>query len=140
KTRRGLPPAPKGGRLRFRLWIGFCLYSRGMEFTPYSAQLKDKGFAGHRVRKVTLNGGFTCPNLDGTKARGGCTFCDNRGFSPSAGDRAVPIAEQMRKGMDYLRSRMGATRFIAYFQTFSGTYAPVHRLRELYLQALDHPD
>lgn len=109
-------------------------------YTSYSALLKAKGFAGLRVRKVTLNGGFTCPNLDGTKARGGCTFCDNRGFSPSAGDRAVSIPDQLAKGMAYQRSRLGAERFIAYFQPFSGTYAPVDRLRTLYRQALDHPD
>jgi radical SAM protein (TIGR01212 family) len=109
-------------------------------YTPYSALLKAKGFAGLRVRKVTLNGGFTCPNLDGTKARGGCTFCDNRSFSPSAGNRALSIPEQLRIGMEYQRSRFGARRFIPYFQTFSGTYAPVERLRELYAQALDHPD
>ena len=111
-----------------------------VQYTPYSAVLKKKGFAGMKIRKVTLNGGFTCPNLDGTKARGGCTFCDNRGFSPSAGDRAVSIPDQLEKGMAYQRSRLGADRFIAYFQPFSGTYAPVARLHKLYCEALEHPD
>lgn len=104
-----------------------------------------RGFSGYRIRKVTLNGGFTCPNLDGTKARGGCTFCDNRSFSPSAGDRSMDIGEQLRKGIGYWRSRSvnrgsgREDRFIAYFQTYSGTYAPVERLRSLYMQALAHP-
>src|SRR5690349_8305780 len=77
---------------------------RMLRHTPYSETLKRKGFAGLRVRKVTLNGGFTCPNLDGTKARGGCTFCDNRSFSPSAEDRGKPIADQLREGTDFLRA------------------------------------
>lgn len=115
-------------------------YPNAMLFMPYSKMLDDKGFDRYKVRKITLNGGFTCPNLDGSKARGGCTFCDNRGFSPSAGNRSVPIREQLEKGMEYQRGRFSADRFIAYFQTFSGTYAPVNRLRDLYLQALDHPD
>ncbi len=109
-------------------------------YTPYAQLLAARGFAGVKVRKVTLNGGFTCPNLDGTKSRGGCTYCDNRGFSPSAGKRGVSLPVQLEQGMAYARSRFGAEKFIAYFQTFSGTYAPVRRLRELYRQALEHPD
>ena len=89
---------------------------------------------------MTLNGGFTCPNLDGTKARGGCTFCDNRSFSPSAGHRALTIPEQLESGITYLRTHLRAKKFIAYFQTYSGTYAPVDKLRSLYMQALAHPD
>ena len=111
-----------------------------MRYTPYSRILERRGFGGHRIRKVTLNGGFTCPNLDGSKARGGCTYCDNRGFSPSAGHRSVSIEEQLRMGMEWQRAHLGATRFIAYFQTFSGTYAPPDRLEPLYRRALAHPD
>ena len=111
-----------------------------MLYLPYSKTLKKKGWAGLRVRKVTLNGGFTCPNLDGTKARGGCTFCDNRSFSPSAGNRGVLISAQLEEGIGYFRSRSRTDKFIAYFQTYSNTYAPVERLRSLYTQALDHPD
>jgi len=111
-----------------------------LPYTPYSENLKRIGRGGRRLRKVTLNGGFTCPNLDGTKARGGCTFCDNRSFSPSAGHRGKSITAQLEEGMEYLRSRCRAEKFIAYFQTYSGTYAPVERLRSLYEQVLAHPD
>ncbi len=111
-----------------------------MPFLPFSEILERKGFGGVKVRKVSLNGGFTCPNLDGSKARGGCTYCDNRGFSPVAGKRSMPIEAQMEEGMAFYRSRFGAEKFIAYFQTFSGTYAPVARLRDLYARALAHPD
>lgn len=111
-----------------------------MRYTPYAAVLAARGFAGVRIRKVSLHGGFTCPNLDGTKGRGGCTFCDNRSFSPVAGARAQPIESQLRDGMEYHRRRHAATKFIAYFQPFSGTYAPVARLEDLYRRALAHPD
>ncbi len=109
-----------------------------MYFTPYSKILAARGLI--RARKVPLHGGFTCPNLDGTKARGGCTYCDNRSFSPVAGSRAVPIAKQMEDGADYMRTHLGAQRFIAYFQAFSGTYASTERLRAVYAEALAQPD
>jgi uncharacterized protein len=127
------------GNRRMSPGAGFAGFAC-VTYTPYSVILREKGFAGFRVRKVTLNGGFTCPNLDGSKGRGGCTYCDNRSFSPSAGDRSLSIRRQLEKGMEYQRRHLRADRFIAYFQPFSGTYAPVERLRDLYLQALDHPD
>lgn len=108
-------------------------------FTPYSRRLAESGFAGRRIRKVTVHGGFTCPNLDGTKGRGGCTFCDNRSFSPVAGSRGVSVTRQLAAGTAYLKERLGAEGFIAYFQPFSGTYAPVARLRALYEEALAFP-
>ena len=109
-------------------------------YTPYSETLKQRGFGGLRIRKVTLNGGFTCPNLDGTKGRGGCVFCDNRGFSPVAERRGAAIETQLEEGIRYSRVHFEAQKFIAYFQPFSGTYAPVTRLRESYERALRHPD
>lgn len=108
-------------------------------YTPYSNQLAERGFEGRRIRKVTLNGAFTCPNLDGTKARGGCTYCDNRSFSPVARSRAVSVTRQLEQGTAYLREHLGAEGFIAYFQTFSGTYASLPRLRALYEEALAFP-
>lgn len=111
-----------------------------MRYTPYTTVLAARGFAGVRVRKVTLNGGFTCPNLDGSKGRGGCTYCDNRSFSPVAGARALPIGTQLREGVEFHRKRHRAEKFIAYFQPFSGTYAPLARLESLYREALAHPD
>jgi radical SAM protein (TIGR01212 family) len=109
-----------------------------MCYTPYSRLLAARGLV--RVRKVPLNGAFTCPNLDGTKARGGCTYCDNRSFSPVAASRSISIARQLEQGAAYMRSHMGAQRFIAYFQAYSGTYAAPERLRALYTEALDQPD
>lgn len=102
--------------------------------------MKAKGLLGKRIRKVTLNGGFTCPNIDGAKARGGCTYCDNRSFSPVAGSRGKSITSQLKEGTEFLRSHLRSDGFIAYFQTFSGTYAPTARLRSLYEEALAFPD
>lgn len=109
-------------------------------YTPYARQLAARGFTNVRVRKVPLHGGFTCPNIDGTKARGGCTYCDNRSFSPVAGQRATPVSRQLADGSAFMRERLRAQRFIAYFQAFSGTYAPVERLERLYREALAAPD
>jgi radical SAM protein (TIGR01212 family) len=108
-------------------------------YTPYTTRLAALGFAGRRIRKVPVNGGFTCPNLDGSRGRGGCTFCDNRSFSPVAGSRGTSVSRQLEAGTGYFRERLGADGFIAYFQTFSGTYAPVERLRSLYEEALAFP-
>lgn len=87
---------------------------------------------GLRVRKLCLDAGFTCPNLDGTVARGGCSYCDNRGFSPAVVQRAT-ITEQWARGRRALRRRhRRVDGFIAYFQAFSNTHASTDRLRAIY--------
>ncbi|HEY1600186.1 MAG TPA: TIGR01212 family radical SAM protein [Pirellulales bacterium] len=94
---------------------------------------------GHRVQKVSLNAGFTCPNVDGTVTTGGCVFCDNRSFSPS---RRVPrgaIRAQLDDGIRRLKWRYDVNHFLAYFQPATNTYAPVDRLRAVYEEALEHP-
>src|SRR6185437_11872036 len=95
---------------------------------------------GGRVQKVSLDAGFTCPNVDGSVATGGCVFCDNRSFSPSRRLPRSTIAAQLEQGIRVLRRRYdNVERFIAYFQPATNTYAPVDRLRRLYAEALDHP-
>lgn len=94
---------------------------------------------GQRVHKLALNAGFTCPNRDGTKGRGGCTFCNNVSFSPNA-ECQPGIATQLDAGRGVLAKRTGARRFIAYFQAYTNTYDPVAALRERYDRALVHPD
>lgn len=109
-----------------------------MRYYGYSQFLRQK--FGARVQKVSIDAKFTCPNVDGTVATGGCTFCDNRSFSPS---RRIPrqrIADQIEVGIRQLRLRYRKVdRFIAYFQPATNTYAPVERLREVYEEALAHP-
>lgn len=94
---------------------------------------------GQRVHKLALNAGFTCPNRDGTKGVGGCTFCNNVSFNPNAKD-PLPIAAQLDAGRAVLARRTGARRFMAYFQAYTNTYDPLDALRERYDAALVHPD
>jgi radical SAM protein (TIGR01212 family) len=95
---------------------------------------------GFRVQKVSIDAGFTCPNVDGAVAVGGCTFCDNRSFSPS---RRIPrlkgVSAQIDDGIRRLKLRYRCDHFIAYFQPATNTYAPVERLRAVYEEALAHP-
>ena len=95
---------------------------------------------GERVHKIALDAGFTCPNRDGTKGIGGCTFCNNDSFSPGARDPApLGRADRPRRAAR-IAQRTGAHRFLAYFQAYTNTYADVDRLRALYDEALALPD
>ncbi|PQO45785.1 TIGR01212 family radical SAM protein [Blastopirellula marina] len=108
----------------------------GHRYYSYNFFLRKK--FGQRIQKVSVDAKFTCPNVDGTVAKGGCTFCDNRSFSPS---RRVPIrkiTDQIDDGIRRLKMRYKVERFIAYFQPATNTYAPVERLRPLYEQAVSH--
>jgi len=94
---------------------------------------------GCRVQKISLDAGLTCPNRDGTKGRGGCIYCDPRGSGTGAAALGLTVTQQMLRGQEYLRRRFRARKFLAYFQSFSNTYAPLERLRALYDEALS-PD
>ena len=104
-------------------------------FNSYTGFIK-KQFGG-RVQKLAIDAGFTCPNRDGTKGRGGCTYCNNRAFNPSYCLPEKPVKQQILEGMDFHRSRYRrAVAYLAYFQAFSNTYAPFDRLKDLYMEAL----
>lgn len=110
--------------------------SAGLRYHTYNFYLRQK--FGERVHKVSVDAGFTCPNVDGTVAVGGCTFCDNRSFSPSRRLPRQRIAEQIDEGIRRIKLRYKVDRFLAYFQPATNTYAPVERLRSVYGQALGH--
>lgn len=93
-----------------------------------------------RVSKVNVDGGFTCPNRDGSRGTGGCIYCDNSSFSPGGTSPEIPLETQMAEGMAYHRARLGSEKFIIYFQKHTNTYAPVAKLRDLFGRALSHPD
>jgi len=108
-------------------------------FNSYAAYFRR--VFGHRMQKVTVNAGFTCPNRDGTVGRGGCAFCDNAAFTPSYCTPEKSITRQIEEGIEFHRRRYRtARRYLAYFQSFSNTYAPLERLRECYDEALAHPE
>jgi radical SAM protein (TIGR01212 family) len=98
-----------------------------------------RGIFGERVQKVSLDAGFTCPNVDGSVTTGGCTFCDNRSFSPSRRIPRQDIMDQLEVGITRLQSFYKVKQFIAYFQPATNTYAPVEKLRPLYEAPLSHP-
>jgi uncharacterized protein len=95
---------------------------------------------GAKVHKVSIHAGFTCPNRDGTLGTGGCIFCNNQGFSPNAHRDNIPVSQQINDGIAFLRKKYHAEKFIAYFQAYTNTYGPYARLKQLYDEALDHPD
>lgn len=95
---------------------------------------------GERLQKVVIDGGFTCPNRDGKVAFGGCTYCDNRAFHPGYSTPDLSICTQIDEGIKFHRVRYrNAEHFLAYFQPYSNTYAPLERLKTLYEEALSHP-
>ena len=89
-----------------------------------------------RVQKISIDGGFSCPNRDGTVSAGGCTFCDNRTFNPSYCNPAKSIREQIQTGKDFFARKYPTMRYLAYFQAYSNTYAPLDTLRRRYEEAL----
>jgi uncharacterized protein len=108
-------------------------------YRSYSKALQTR--FGVKVYKLTLDGGFTCPNRDGVKGWGGCTFCDDTGSSSRAQDKKSSITTQLLFNMDKQRKRFGADKFIAYFQSYTNTYGPIERLKRLYDEAITaHPD
>ncbi len=94
---------------------------------------------GERVHKITINAGFTCPNRDGAKGKGGCTFCNNVSFSPNA-RQPTPITDQLQMGREVIAKRTKAKKFLAYFQAYTNTYADIQYLIDIYEQALSEPD
>jgi len=115
------------------------LWGTDRRMNTYSDYFREK--FGGRVQKITINAGFTCPNRDGTCGTGGCTFCDNRAFNPSYNDPATSIETQIKKGMEFHRKRYRkVTRYLAYFQAYTNTYADLDTLRSIYEQAINYPD
>ncbi len=94
---------------------------------------------GKRVHKIAINAAFTCPNRDGSKGRGGCTFCNNSSFSPNH-RQPQPIDAQIEAGRCVIRKRTGAHCYLAYFQAYTNTYGDAAYLRSLYDRALAEPD
>ena len=95
---------------------------------------------GERLQKIVLDAGFTCPNRDGKVGKGGCTFCDNAAFHPSYSTSGKSILLQLDEGIEFHKVRYRNTEhYLAYFQSYSNTYAPLSHLKSLYEEALSHP-
>ena len=95
---------------------------------------------GCKIYKLSIDAGFTCPNRDGTLGTGGCIFCSSMGGGEFAAGAAPSIAQQLEQAKSRVRFKAGNGKFIAYFQAFTNTYAPVAHLRNLYLAAMEPED
>ena len=110
----------------------------GKRFYPYFSYLKQR--YGGRVAKIPLDGGFTCPNRDGTKGTGGCVYCSACGSGDFVAHPSRPLSEQFASYRGVLAGKWSPVGYIPYFQSFTGTYAPPDLLRALYAEALALPD
>lgn len=112
--------------------------NRTKPYSSYSDYFKT--LFGGRVQKISVDAGFTCPNRDGSKGRGGCTFCDNDAFSPSYCRPTKSISQQIEEGIVFHQKRYRrAQQFLVYFQSYSNTYKPLAQLKALYEEALAVP-
>ena len=109
-----------------------------MEYLSFNKYLKDK--FGQKVYKISLDGGFTCPNRDGKIDTRGCIFCSKGGSGDFAQNRNLSITEQIESGKKRVEKKIKSGKYIAYFQAFTNTYAPVEILRAKYSEAINHPD
>jgi len=89
-----------------------------------------------KVQKISIDAGFSCPNRDGTIARGGCTYCDNRTFNPSYCHKRDSVTEQLEAGKRFFSTKYPEMKYLAYFQAYTNTYSPTSKLRAMYEEAL----
>lgn len=109
-----------------------------MKYTTLNNYLKER--FGEKVYKIALNGGFTCPNRDGKIGTRGCIFCSKGGSGDFAESPNLTITKQIENGKKRLEKKIKNGKYIAYFQAFTNTYAPVEKLRAIYTEAINHPD
>jgi len=113
------------------------LMSNKKRYNDYTSYIKNK--FSERVQKVSLDTGFTCPNRDGTKGVGGCTYCNNNTFNPSYCKPSKSITQQLEEGIVFFSSKYKTQQYLAYFQAYTNTYADIRLVKELYLEAISHP-
>lgn len=104
------------------------------------ASFLSRYFPGRKMQKVTLTAGFTCPTRDGSRGRGGCTYCNVKSFSPAFGIRQKSITEQIDEGIAFFRHKYPSMEYLAYFQSYTNTYDTVEKCIAKYEEALAHPE
>jgi hypothetical protein len=117
-----------------------------MQF-PWGSTKRYNDFSGYfrkkfngRVQKISIDAGFTCPNRDGSKGTGGCAYCNNKTFSPGYCDLKKSVSVQLDEGIAFFSRKYKSMKYLAYFQSYSNTYAPIENLKALYEEALRHPE
>ena len=113
-------------------------YKGNKRYNNYSTFIKSK--FDQRVQKVSLDTGFTCPNRDGTKGVGGCTYCNNNSFNPDYCKPQKSITQQLQEGIDFFSKKYKSQKYMAYFQAYTNTYSDFELLKKLYTEAVSHPD
>ncbi len=111
---------------------------KGKRYYSLDAYYKDQ--FGDKVYKLSLDGGMTCPNRDGTLGRGGCIFCSSGGSGDFAASRDLSITEQIKTAKEKVANKVKSNRYVAYFQAYTNTYAPVSYLRSIFTEAINHKD
>lgn len=104
------------------------------------ASFLSRYFPGRKMQKVTLTAGFTCPTRDGSRGRGGCTYCNVKSFSPAFGIRQKSITDQIDEGIAFFRHKYPSMEYLAYFQSYTNTYDTVEKCIAKYEEALAHPE
>lgn len=92
-----------------------------------------------RIQKISINAGFTCPNRDGSKGTGGCTYCNNQSFSPGYAKPIKSVTEQIEEGIAFFHHKYEAQKYLAYFQSYTNTYDKLENLTRIYEEALKNP-
>ncbi|MBN1984852.1 MAG: TIGR01212 family radical SAM protein [Prolixibacteraceae bacterium] len=113
------------------------VWGHGKRYNDFPSYFRNK--FSERVQKVSVDAGFTCPNRDGSKGKGGCTYCNNKTFQPNYCNLENSVTSQIQTGVDFFARKYEAMKFLAYFQAYTNTYAPLEDLRRLYEEALQHP-
>jgi radical SAM protein (TIGR01212 family) len=106
-------------------------------YLNYNTVLKNE--FSERVQKISINAGFTCPNRDGSKGTGGCTYCNNQTFSPEYCKPTSSISKQIEEGIDFFRYKYQNQYYLAYLQSYTNTYTSFDKLKSLYEEALSYP-
>ncbi len=108
-----------------------------MRYLNYNTLLRDE--FSERVQKLSINAGFTCPNRDGYKGTGGCTYCNNQSFVPEYAKPVKSVYEQVEEGIDFFYHKYKSQKYLAYFQSYTNTYDSLENLIKIYEEALKHP-
>ena len=112
-------------------------FNNNKRYNDYSSFIKQK--FSQRVQKISLDTGFTCPNRDGTKGIGGCTYCNNNTFNPNYCKPSKSITQQLDQGISFFAKKYKTQNYLAYFQAYTNTYADIDLVKQLYTEAMQHP-
>ncbi|QCX39080.1 TIGR01212 family radical SAM protein [Aureibaculum algae] len=112
-------------------------FNNNKRYNDYSSYIK-RTFS-ERVQKISLDTGFTCPNRDGTKGVGGCTYCNNSTFNPYYCKPNKSITQQLDEGIAFFSKKYKTQQYLAYFQAYTNTYADINLVKQLYYEAINHP-